>query len=133
MVWTPRLVGLSVARAGDVAAAHQVRMVGEEPEGSGSLTGMAFERIGATVLSQRPPTGTAVTVGSAVVVTWREGGSGVREPRRPPPDPLVLSRARVFGDDGSGRARDPADDAEKDSRARPGRWDHLTSEGWTGR
>lgn len=101
MVVTPRLVGLSVARAGDVAAFHQVRMVREDPEGSGTLTEIAFERIGATVLSQRPPTGTVVPVGSAVVVTWREGGTGVREPRRPQPDPVVLSGARTIGDDDS--------------------------------
>ncbi|TKV58301.1 serine/threonine kinase [Nakamurella flava] len=104
-VLTPRLVGLSVDDAGGVASRHQVCMVRENPDTPGEVVAVVSDGVTATVLSQCPPTGTAVFPGSAVTVTWREdGGDGVREPRRPSPDPLVMSRMRSVDADDSVRS-----------------------------
>ncbi len=101
---TPRLVGLSVDHAAGVASRHQVCMVRENPDTPGEVVAVGSDGVTATVLSQCPPTGTAVFPGSAVTVTWREDGDGVREPRRPSPDRLVMSRMRSVDADDSVRS-----------------------------
>jgi hypothetical protein len=79
-VKVPDVVGLSHVEAQAVLLGSGLIAIGPDPEAAPAL--------GGTVTDQSPEAGAKVPHGS-VVTLWvdRGGGSGVREPRRPGPDP----------------------------------------------
>jgi PASTA domain len=79
-VTVPGVVGMSYHRAREVLRDKALIAVVPDPD--------AAPAVGGTVTDQSPEAGAKVPAGSRVTL-WveRGGGSGVREPRRPGPDP----------------------------------------------
>jgi beta-lactam-binding protein with PASTA domain len=85
-VITPDVVGMVVDRARTVAQAAGVVLAQPDPDGP-PLAALTWQRP-VTVLRQDPPPGTMLRRWGSVVVTWTSEETGVREPRRPLPQPL---------------------------------------------
>lgn len=84
-VVVPNVIGMSWDEARDVLGKKDLHAVGPDPDAP-PLT--ALEWPTAIVTDQSPESGAKVPAGSAITL-WveRGGGSGVREPLRPRPDP----------------------------------------------
>jgi hypothetical protein len=95
-VRVPNVVGLRWDEAGKVLLRAGLVAVGSEPNGSPPPEVDDWD---AMVVDQSPESGAKVPPGSQVTLWVGRGGSGVREPRRPPPIPRA----------GRAMADDPAD------------------------
>lgn len=86
----PNVVGMPWAEATELLRVN--RLAGIGPDGPLQA---ALGSTHAVVVDQSPEAGAKVSPGSSVTL-WveRGGGSGVREPRRPRPDPLTGVKAR---------------------------------------
>ncbi|HYQ63382.1 PASTA domain-containing protein [Actinophytocola sp.] len=87
-VIVPNVVGMSWSAARELLRANQ--LVGVDADGP------ALTSDGAPVADQSPESGAVVPPGSSITL-WLSrggGGSGVREPRRPRPDPLAGNKMR---------------------------------------
>jgi hypothetical protein len=72
-------------------------LVGVLPDQGGALAAVAGSTV--VVVDQSPESGAAVPPGSAVTL-WIDGGdSGVREPRRPSPEPRTGRKVRIQEED----------------------------------
>jgi transposase-like protein len=91
-VTVPNVVGMAWDDARKVLRANRLTDVGPDPDG---LPLAALGWPGGVVVDQSPEAGAKVPPGSPVTL-WLErgGGSGVREPRRPRPDPLAGNKMR---------------------------------------
>jgi hypothetical protein len=85
LVTVPDVIGMSCDDARQVLHSHELVGVGADPDGP-PLAAQAWPD--GIVTDQSPASGTTVPAGSPVTL-WieRGGGSGVREPRRPTPNP----------------------------------------------
>jgi transposase-like protein len=88
-VVVPNVVGMSWDKARDLLRAN--RLIGVGPNKDGLPLGWPS----GVVVDQSPEAGAKVQTGSSIRL-WvqRGGGSGVREPRRPTPDPLAGAKMR---------------------------------------
>ena len=88
-VVVPNVVGMSWDEARDLLRAN--RLIGVGPNQDGLPLGWPS----GVVVDQSPEAGAKVQTGSSIRL-WvqRGGGSGVREPRRPTPDPLAGAKMR---------------------------------------
>lgn len=91
-VVVPNVIGLSWDEAREVLHGHELVALGPDPDGPPLATLSWPEGV---VTDQSPESGAKVRPGS-VVTLWieRGGGSGVREPRRPKPDPKTAQKMR---------------------------------------
>jgi hypothetical protein len=91
-VTVPNVVGMAWDKAR--RALHEVGLIGVSPDPDGPPLG-ALGWPDGVVTDQSPESGAKVAPGSAVTL-WieRGGGSGVREPRRPTPDPKAGRKMR---------------------------------------
>lgn len=91
-VAVPDVVGLSFAQARDILTSRQLVPWGSDSDGSPLMTD---EWLSAVVTDQSPESGAKVPGGTRVTLWLGRGGSaGVREPRRPSPDPRSLRALR---------------------------------------
>jgi hypothetical protein len=79
MVEVPNVIGLQFDDARDVLISLALVGVCADPDGPPSF--------GGTVIDQKPEPGAQGPAGSTVTLWVHRGGAGVREPRRPGPDP----------------------------------------------
>jgi hypothetical protein len=101
-VVVPNVIGKSWNDAREVLA--RARLVGISPDPDGPpLAALSWPDAAGVVTDQSPESGAVVPPGSAVTlwVERGEGGAGVREPRRPKPDPRT---ARKMNDEPSDEA-----------------------------
>jgi hypothetical protein len=86
-VVVPNVVGMPWDEASELLRANRLAAVGPDGPSLGRLYGV--------VVDQTPESGAKVQAGSSVTL-WveRGGGSGVREPRRPMPDPMTGAKMR---------------------------------------
>lgn len=89
----PNVVGMTWSDARQLLRVNRLVGVDADPDTLALMTGT---RDGAMVVDQSPESGAKVPPGSAVKLWVRKGGggSGVREPRRPVPDPLQGDKLR---------------------------------------
>jgi hypothetical protein len=95
-VAVPDVIGLGVDDAGRVL--HDAGFVAGEHNPGGPITPLRAGQ-GSTVVDQVPRGGARRRRGSTVAL-WLErggGGAGVREPRRPKPDPRAAREVRDIG------------------------------------
>jgi hypothetical protein len=86
-VTVPQVVGMAYDEALHLLAGRGLVGVPHDPAGPSSTHGMP----GAVVVDQSPESGAVVEPGTPVTLwTESDGGSGVREPRRPKPTPLAV-------------------------------------------
>lgn len=87
-VTVPNVVGMTWSEARLLLRDKRLVGVDADPDAFASMTGT---RDGAVVVDQSPESGARVPAWSSVKLWTRSngGGSGVREPRRPVPDPLT--------------------------------------------
>ena len=90
-----------VDRARKVAQDAGVVLAQPDPDGP-PLAELTWQRP-VTVLGQEPPAGTVVPRWGSVVVTWTAEGTGVREPRRPLPQPISGAEEADGGEAAPGR------------------------------
>lgn len=87
LVVVPNVVGMPWDDASELLRANRLAAVGPDGPSLGRPYGV--------VVDQSPESGAKVQAGSSVTL-WveRGGGSGVREPRRPMPDPMTGAKMR---------------------------------------
>jgi PASTA domain-containing protein len=92
-VTVPNVVGMSWSDARQLLRVNRLVGIDADPDTLALMTGT---RDGAVVVDQSPESGAKVPPGSSVKLWVRKGGggSGVREPRRPVPDPLQGAKHR---------------------------------------
>jgi PASTA domain len=95
----PNVVGMSWEQARDVLRGKGLHAIGPNPDAA-PLTVVEWPTV--VVTDQSPESGAKVPIGASVTL-WveRGGGSGVREPLRPKPDPRT---ARAMRDEASDQA-----------------------------
>jgi hypothetical protein len=98
VVVVPHVVGLTVAVGQHVAAEAGLKLAQPDPDGP-PLAALTWpDRLDWVITSQDPAPGTPAYKWDSVVVQLRdEEASGVREPRRPLPDPRALGAERDPG------------------------------------
>jgi len=96
----PSVIGMSYDDARQVLRGKHLVAVGPDPDGS-PLTALGWPD--GVVTDQSPESGAKVPAGSSVTLWVERGGgsAGVREPRRPKPDPRSAREMR----------REPSDEA----------------------
>ncbi|HVV13456.1 PASTA domain-containing protein [Amycolatopsis sp.] len=90
-VTVPNLVGRSVEEARKLLAKHDLTAIGPDPDGPPLEV---LDRSGSVVIDQSPESGARVPSGSVVRLWVDRGEGGVREPRRPKPDPRTGRKMR---------------------------------------
>lgn len=90
-VKVPNVLGLSWDEAREVLHRADLVAMGPDPE---DLLPSAPGRPDGVVVDQSPESGAKVPFGSTVTLWLGRGGSGVREPRRPKPDPKTARKMR---------------------------------------
>lgn len=91
-VTVPNVIGMTWPAANRELSTKGLVAIGHDPDGPPSLAWVPDD---AVITDQSPESGAKVPPGSAVRL-WvdREGGAGVREPRRPRPDPKAGRKMR---------------------------------------